>query len=106
MEDNLNALALSAGFTAAEAAQLERKLKVFELLVMESRARDWASLCSQLTRSEILACAQLLRRADLVAAAKLLQQHAQSMVLDADAVTLRFISMGLPDPTPSGSTEP
>lgn len=92
-----HATAKAAGFDVEKDAELERKLKIFSVLIEQQKTSQLIALFNQHMQAELSACAQACRDAGHAQAADLLITRSSAMVITADALTVSALKMNETD---------
>ena len=98
MTDEMKGLLLAAGFSPGDDPELQRRLQIFALLVMQHRTEQLMAMFQAFGQSELRACAHACHSAGHVAAAELLLAHADAWVVTADALSLQQLRQRLQAP--------
>ncbi len=86
LSEEINNIALTAGFANAEIAAQEVELRTFTVLILQKQTEQLLSLFSEYLRAELQSCADACEGISQGEAASMLRKRAQDFEANADKI--------------------
>lgn len=93
MTDEMRGMLQSAGFSSNDDTELQGRLKIFAMLLVQYRTEQLMTMFEELAKAELQDCADQCRNAGHNAAADMLVARGKAFVVNADQMMIKHLQL-------------